>query len=141
MEKQKKEILITGILIVIFFVFLGSTLAKRKSVKPAPAEAPKAESNQALPVFQKSEVFIPKQEELQWGRDPFALPGQEATAETGGQFILSAVIWDENKPLAVINGEVVSIGRKINGYTVKKINKENVVLAKDGEEQTVDLYK
>lgn len=141
MEKQKKEILITGILIAIFLVFLISTLTKRKSVKPAPAEMPKVENNRTLPVFQKPDISVPAQKELQWGRDPFALPGQGVTIQTGGQFVLSAVVWDENRPLAVVDGEVVKIGQQINGYTVSKINKENVVLTKDGKEQTVHLYK
>lgn len=141
MEKQKKEILITGILIVVFLVFLVSTLAKRKGVKPAPSEMPRAENNQALPIFQKPDIPVPAQKELQWGRDPFALPGQGVAIQTGERFILSAVVWDENKPLAVIDGEVVKIGQQIGGYTVSKINKENVVLTKDGEEQIVHLYK
>ena len=71
-------------------------------------------------------------------RDPF-LPlvdkkGRPVSIVEGGvQFkasdlYLEGIIWDEVKPMAIINDEVVSSGDKIRGVTIEKIEKDKVIL-------------
>lgn len=136
MEKQKLEIIITGIAVVTFLVLLTSTLAKRpkKTVTEPVKNIPTIEITQ--PDIGKT----PKPTKLEWGRDPFILNPERPTQKEG-VFILTAVMWDEKNPYAIINGEVSYIGKEIDGYTVTKINKDSAVLKKDSEELIIELYK
>lgn len=133
MEKQKLEIIIISLSVVVFLVFLSSTITRK--TRKAPKETPITET---IP----SKTYKPvTPEELQWGRDPFILY-QYKSARTEEGLLLTAVIWDEEKPLAVINDEVVGIGQEIGGYRVIKINKNSAVLQKEeGQKITLELYK
>lgn len=44
---------------------------------------------------------------------------------------IDGVMWDENKPEAVINSEIVSEGSVINGFKIKKITRESIEMEKD----------
>lgn len=47
---------------------------------------------------------------------------------TSGSFVLEGVIYDKGIRTAIINGKVLKEGDSISGFTVRKINKENVQL-------------
>lgn len=137
MEKQKIEILATGVLVVLFIAFLSSTITKRAKKK-------------SVETVQRKETTITESEKhltgkplitevLEWGRDPF-VKAQEGTVRKG-EFRLSAIVWDTELPYAVINGKVVCAGDKINGCTVLKIDKDKAVVKKDGEKMILELYK
>ena len=66
---------------------------------------------------------------LSWGRNPFLL--QERGA--GSQLVLNGIAWDERSPRAVINGQIVAVGDKIEGKTVVAIRSYGVTL-KDAAE-------
>ena len=62
---------------------------------------------------------------LAWGRDPFssrALNG-EATGLT-----LTGILWDEKQPMAIIDGQTVSVGQDVQGYRVDVIKHDRVVM-------------
>jgi len=63
-----------------------------------------------------------------WGRSPFIL--QETT---DNELALNGILWDAKNPQAVINGEIVGVGDKINKYSVVDIDKNKVIL-NDGTE-------
>lgn len=136
MEKQKLEIIITGVAVVFFLALLSSTLAKRtKKTTIEPAK------NITTAEITKPQDIKPTQsKKIEWGRDPFVL-NPERPAQKGGVFVLTAVMWDEKNPYAVINGEIAYIGKEINGYCVIKINKDNTVLKKGDQELTIELYQ
>lgn len=137
MDKKKIEIVVTIVAVLVFLGLLSSTLSKKKDVpKQKPAATPFSSAVKAQMTREKL------QDNLQWGRDPFVTAIYQVKTEVGtGSFMLSAVIWDENKPLAIINGEVVCVGDAVGGCRVIKINKDNAVIEKDGKEETIELYK
>lgn len=45
---------------------------------------------------------------------------------------LQAILWDEKKPYAVINNQILAVGEKIKKVTIKRIGREGVVLEHDG---------
>lgn len=65
-----------------------------------------------------------------WQRNPF-IP---AATEKGTVYkpVLQGIMLYEDKPMAMINGEIVAIGGKVGEYEVVEINEKNVVLS-DGQ--------
>ena len=61
-----------------------------------------------------------------WGRNPFA--PEQAPVEAAAKLVLNGIMWDEKRPLAIIDNEVVGIGSKIGEHTVKDIKKDSVTL-------------
>lgn len=76
-------------------------------------------------------------------RDPFVplldRKGRPITVVEGGvQFkvsdlYLEGIIWDDIKPMAIINDEVVSAGDKIRGVEIVDIQKDKVILSYQDE--------
>lgn len=50
---------------------------------------------------------------------------------------LQGIIWDENQPNAIINGEIVEKGDQILGYTVHEVRKDRVVLERNGRQKVL----
>lgn len=55
--------------------------------------------------------------------------------------VLNAIIWDDKRPLAMINNKVYSEGKDIGGIILEKINPNGVVLNDKGNLVTVELRK
>lgn len=137
MEKQKLEILVTTLLVALFLVLLTGTLSRRnkKVQKESPLEEPKTETAE-------HEVYkLPAPRKLTWGRDPFVLRPKKFKEKEDRGFLLTAIIWDEEEPHAIINNEVVVVGQVIEGYRVIKITKDSAVLKKGDSELAIELYK
>jgi hypothetical protein len=76
-------------------------------------------------------------------RNPIKLPDQSNTQNTeqsgtDGEtktVIISVkdIVYSEDKPSAVIDGQIVHIGDKVHGAIVIKINRDGVELERDGE--------
>ncbi|MHC4555776.1 MAG: hypothetical protein ACYTFW_01150 [Planctomycetota bacterium] len=76
-------------------------------------------------------------------RDPIKLPDQSntqneeqngTTGETKTVIIsVKDIVYSEDKPSAVIDGQIVHIGDKVHGATVIKIDRDGVELERDGE--------
>lgn len=47
-------------------------------------------------------------------------------------FILGGILWDVNKPAAIISGEVVAKGDSVGSYVVVEVQPDRVIL-NDGE--------
>ena len=71
---------------------------------------------------------------LAWSRDPF-LPG--GAAADLGELTCSGILWDPQRPLALINGLTVGVGEEVAGYRVLEITRDAVTVS-DGS-QTVTL--
>lgn len=136
MEKQKIEYIITGVMVVILLLLLTTML--KKKTKKVPEEI---QQQEAITESTGTKVYMPKlPQKLTWGRDPFVLYSRKAKGSMV-PFVLSAVIYDEKEPHAVINNEIVTIGQKIEGYSVIKINEKTAVLKKEDKELRLELYE
>lgn len=138
MEKKKIEIIVTsiGIVILIFIV------VPKKSHPPSPVKAGKEDrlrrmSAEVLTKADKSQTLKKAITAQKWGRDPFIF-GETKTAETGG-LSLNGILWDEIAPSAIINNTVVKIGDEVDGNRVVDIQKERVILSKEGSTYELNL--
>lgn len=140
MDKKQKEILITIVLVIVFIgasfyqLSKGMKRPKRKSYEkemPAPPD-PSTSSKKGLDLSQL--------EELPWGRDPFVKASKPKPVKEKDRFTLSAVIWDENEPYAVINDEILVVGQEIEEYHVIDIDVDTVILQKGSKEIKLKLY-
>ena len=71
-------------------------------------------------------------------RDPFVFgPRREVTDETpaSDQPGLTGIIWDAASPLAVIGGELFTVGQIVEGWRIAEIKEDHIVLERDGERQ------
>jgi len=97
---------------------------------------------------QKSETFF----EIK--RDPFETPTKkQKTGQKGAKkktptkrkskvqirLTLNGILWDEESPSAIINGEVVYVGGKIGSYRVRSILPEKVILTSRGKRRVLQL--
>lgn len=76
--------------------------------------------------------------------DPFALPEEESKIKLFKiqDLQLQGILWDEKKPLAIINAEIVSEGQEIRGKKIIKIEKDSVIVETSyGERHTIQLHK
>ena len=66
-----------------------------------------------------------------WARDPFVqdLSSKSATATLA----LTGILWDANQPMAIINGQTLSVGQELDGYRVTSISPHHVSLT-DGKQ-------
>ena len=62
-----------------------------------------------------------------WGRNPFVF-----SSAVSQEFILGGILWDVNKPAAIISGEVVAKGDSVGSYVVVEVQPDRVIL-NDGE--------
>ncbi len=80
-----------------------------------------------------------------WGRDPFFDPALQVRKVVYKPKIkkislnLKAISMAANMSVAMINSSVLTIGDKIEGYTVQKIQAKQVTLIKDGQTTTLKL--
>lgn len=70
-------------------------------------------------------------------KDPFAPPVLAGTDRSGAEMLagidLEGIIWDENKPVAIINDKVVNVGDEISGAKVIKITQNEVTFYINGQ--------
>ena len=70
-------------------------------------------------------------------RDPMKMVQvKQAVVNKTGELIIKGIIWSEQDPLVIINKQTLKEGDTISGTTVVKINKDSVVLERDGKNWT-----
>ena len=99
----------------------------------------------AQPLSEINTQWLERQEKaLQWGRDPFALPGGSvsgAGVTTDGEFHLSAIIYREGRGVAIINNKILRKGDMIEGRRVAEILEDRVVLQGAAGEKELRVNK
>lgn len=102
---------------------------KKKAVKPQEAPKQAEEERFIYASHDKRDPFVPLVD--RYGRPVSVVEG-------GIQFKISdmyleGIIWDNEKPMAIINSEVVWAGNKVKGVTVEKIERDKVILSYQNE--------
>jgi hypothetical protein len=76
-------------------------------------------------------------------KDPFNAPAVKPSGNIGADILskinLQGVLWDEKKPMAIINGDVVGVGDDVGGIKVVDIKRDKIVVDKDGEVAVISL--
>ncbi|MDD5729569.1 MAG: hypothetical protein PHN57_00360 [Candidatus Omnitrophica bacterium] len=143
MDKQRKQLIITGVLVLVLAVVWIrslSSIKKKPNQKPAVSQPSlSAPAKAAAPAAAQTEGEKNKTElqaerlKLNWGRDPFS-PAQTEKEQGAGELKLKGISFGRNKlGMAFINDEIVKKGDKIGEYEVMDIEKEKVLLKKGGQ--------
>ncbi|MDO9464598.1 MAG: hypothetical protein Q7J67_04800 [bacterium] len=156
MSKTTKELIMTAILVgVLVFVVINQVGKAKKKTSPA-KEGKSIVSVEKQKKEKKEEVILPSKvtpelKEIielqkakaseQYGRDPF-FPSAEVSEgkemQTKGHHIASLVLkgiaWKGKTPMALIGDKIVKEGDIVGEYKVISIQKNRVVLTKDGKE-------
>ena len=139
MERKKIiQLAATVVLVVILLLAVNNAIrasGKRKhraAVKAAslPGAGPASVDTAGKPLYQIQEEEAGAAD---LKKDPFApLVKEEKKAPAPAPVItLTGILWDKDKPLAIINNRVVKIGDTAGGSRVVEI-KENSVILNDG---------
>ena len=140
-EKNRRDIIITAILLVIFAIsFTKNVLMRKKAAPPPPAATSTTtqEMSDQLIIVTNIRVYDKLRKERvalwdrEWGRDPFIAQQALATIVKAVNLTLKGILWDEKYPKAIVNEKTLLEGDTLYGYTVMKINQRSVVL-KTGE--------
>ncbi len=140
-SKEKIEVGVTVILIIIFCFLFFWTVFKKNNSQPLLKGIPSPPLN--LVIYNPQSVknlYKTLEEEIlnqEIPRDPFYKVPVIASDETP-KLILYGIAWDENKPTAMINNEIVEEGSTILGYSVVAIKEDRVILL-DNENKILEL--
>lgn len=143
MDKKKLELVIAGILIVVFVVMLANAFAKvRQKAARVPA-VQRPDDGAASPLSRLVAIRTKETKRaavartIPWGRDPFVLEesGPVQASAIGSLRLMGITVGQKNgKPHAIINDEIVSVGSRIGAFTVVNILPTKVVVT-DGEKE------
>ena len=150
MEKQKKDQLIAVVLVTVCVFLLWNNVFSKKTRNNNPSvssgsEALRLGNVNVIQQIRQNEKTSAEEEALwrkDWGRDPFVL-GDSSGGESPGfsDLVVSGIVWDKMRPLAVINGEVHTVGDAIKGHTILEIKESAVVLSTGQGKTELPLFR
>lgn len=138
-KKDSIQLGVTAVLLVVL-IFAVSNAAKKASQRKTKQSAPQAvvltgvSVDQAIKIDSRGLYNALEQQAklIDLKRDPFtAAPITSEKALQSG-VDLTGILWDKDKPLAIIDGEIVKVGSTIAGKTIMEIKKNSVILS-DGK--------
>lgn len=122
-RKTKNSFLITGLLFIVTLVFF------MPFINTYVQNFKKLYVNSALPEtisqIKNEKIVIPFPQ-------PIIIPVKKS-------FILNGIVYDEKKPLAVINDKIVEVGSLVGDAAVMEINPDSVKLNRNGEDFVIYL--
>jgi hypothetical protein len=133
LKKEKTELIITSflVLVLVLFVLRATNKTKKKGPLPTAPVVALANNDKVILSSESGYNFSALEKEtanLELKDDPFTSnPITNKRIDATG-ISLKGIIWDKNKPVALINEEVVKVGDSISGYSVKEIDKDKVIL-------------
>ncbi len=132
MKKKKLiEIGITGVLFVILLFVLAGSLNKIAQKRPQADQKTKEQA----PIETAGQELSKRQQEesdsLELKRDPFTAAFIAPVEKSPAELHLNGILWDKNRPMAIIDNAVVKIGDRISDKIVVDI-KQNKVTLSDG---------
>jgi len=136
---RKKDLIqlgIIGILVIVLILALGNlskTTRKRnlKNVLPKAVNLAVVSSSQINKTDSRSLYAVLEQQSksIELKRDPFtAAPiTSEKVLQSGVD--LTGILWDQDKPLAIIDGEIVKKGARVGNKTIIDIKRDRVIFS------------
>lgn len=135
MDKKRLEIIITSVLIVVFVLLAANSckVLKKRKAPAAPSKPQASQQGLAAPQEKNQPAAKPdaaSTQQLQWGRDPFSNKVYITIKESkDAAFQVSGIVWDKDKPTAIINNKVCEIGSRVGNFTVMAIRQDRVILS------------
>ena len=125
MEKYRKIIFVGIVLLALFWMWeIAARKRETRFLPPNPAATGG--------ISEKVRTSY-----ADWGRNPFMLSGELSESVRG--LMLDGIVWDEEKPYAIINNQVLGIGSQIGRSRITQITKEAVFLEEDGNPFSIRL--
>jgi len=125
---KEKKIKIVLVFLIVTAVFIWSKGCQRASAPKTSLDASQSFLNQAemssLLAMNQGPKSSSRSVYPAWGRNPFVLE----TAQNAGKLILNGILWDDEKPQALIGDHIVSKGDSIGSSIVVDIKKDSVIL-------------
>lgn len=161
--KDKKQLVILAISVIILVLLLinHASNRKKKGYIGAVAPIPMPMQNINMPTdgsvadYQKDseETLAPSMEIKYTGRDSRDPSDNEVilhslAVQTGPapeaqfpkeRFFVSAVIWGSHRPQAIINGKVMNLGEKLEGWEITSIDKKGIHVSHSGQEALLSI--
>ena len=137
-KKEQIQIVITGILIVVMiFAFGNAAKVTRqqnlKKVKPVAAAASvRGAPSRDIESSNLYDTLETISSRIELKRDPFTAAPIVPDKGLASEVILTGILWDPHKPLAIINGNIVKKGERSGDKTVVDIRRDRIILS-DGE--------
>jgi hypothetical protein len=144
---RKKDLIqlgITGVLAIVLIFVLGNASKKPRRLPPRDAKnalpgaigLPAVSANQVKPQPESGDLYDALEQQaklIELKRDPFtAVPIVSEKALQSG-VDLTGILWDKDKPLAIIDGNVVKKGNRVGNKEVVDIKRDGIILS-DGQE-------
>ena len=145
MTRPQKQLMLLGVLGAVMVAVYVRALRPSPSEEPAQRATPAAEVPASKPVDAVSIPLQPSGDReaqraravrLAWTRDPF-LRGARGGMMSG--FTLSGILWDEEEPLAIINGQMLHVGDDIEGYQVTEILHDRVAISDGADSHQLQI--
>ena len=127
MDKKKRNLVILGAVLLLVIWVWSSASARKKGNRTSFPKPPASENipKRAKPPF------------TDWGRNPFMLPGELSESVRG--LMLDGIVWDNEKPYAIINNQILGIGDAIGKSRITAITETAVTLEEDGSAFSIQL--
>ncbi len=146
MTKTSKELIGTGFLAAVLVLAVINALNRTK--ERCPVKENSGQRQTAESVRKSPPSRLERQEErikMKWGRDPFfkqgTTEGEEVHEPIGEELSLKGILWSKERPTALINMQAVGEGESVSGYVVVDIQKDKVILRKDGKDYEFKLER
>jgi hypothetical protein len=133
---KKLILLIILSVIAVFALIRGLTVPSKRKYEAPPAPYGKEAGGAAI-----VQRRAPRSDKGAWGRNPFASSpvASHGPVSRRGDFLLNGIMWDEKKPSAIINGDMVMVGDSVGSYKVVDISKDRVILTDGQDELVLDI--
>jgi len=162
-KKIKIAIILVIVLIILGFGFYETFPIKNSSQKQSNQSFDELSLNEMQQLYvkisktykelkQNQNLYRSKNSEsfFEIKRDPFETPIKKQNIRKSKPstkpksikqipLTLNGILWDEESPSAIINGEVVYVGGKIGSYRVRSILPEKVILTSRGKRRVLQL--
>ncbi|MDD5097404.1 MAG: hypothetical protein PHU59_02805 [Candidatus Omnitrophica bacterium] len=143
---SKKDLIqlgITGVLVVVLILAMSNAskkaqLRKSKNALTKPVSLSAVAVNQVKSQPDSGNLYNSLEQQaksIELKRDPFTAAPIVSEKILQAGVDLTGILWDKDKPLAIIDGNIVKKGASIGSKTVVDIKKDRVILS-DGKELT-----
>jgi len=138
-DKEKMKAVIMGILLVAAFILLFAVYKDRVF----PKKTAHAAQDPAV-LMERIDVALDSIKRLEAENLDISSPAMAKlkTVSPTISIMFTGVAWNNNNPLAFVNGLVLGLDDPIGDATLKEINEENIMIVdSQGKEITVYLYE
>jgi type II secretory pathway component PulC len=133
-QKDLIELGVIGALLAVLIFVFGNAAKKPNSRNIAPKAVDLSGIDQTDKIDRSLYNLLEQQaKSIVLKRDPFTAAPIVSENSTQPGFVLTGIVWDKIKPLAIIDAEVVKKGDRFGNKVVVDIKRDRVILS-DGQE-------